>query len=247
MTEHRYGCRRDVRDARDHELTYHAIRLPASVDLRDKSAPVQDQGDLGACTSHGIIGAARDLLIRRGSPDVELSRLALYWQERFEEQSVSEDAGAEIRTGIKCTNANGLALESIWPYDVNRFAETPPGAVYDDGVFRRAITYKRVPVDNQAIKQSLAQRLTVIIGLSLYDSFESDEVARTGVVPIPNLEKESLVGGHCMRVLGYEHGHYIVRNNWAISWGDKGDCYIQESLLSSKKFGSDYWVIQAES
>ena len=250
MTIRRYGCRRDTRDARDeaHAFRPKGIRVPVAVDLRKWCPPVMDQGDLGACTAHGILGALRFLMIKRGMPDVELSRLALYYQERFEEGTTSSDAGAEIRTGIKCVNKNGAALESIWPYDPARFADPLPGSIYDDGAFRRALVYQRVQVGSAPVKQALASGFPVIIGISLYDSFEGDEVAKTGVVPMPNIKKEQLAGGHCMYAVGYGQrpGYFTVRNSWNTDWGDKGDCYIPESMIGSASYGSDYWMIQSE-
>src|SRR4051812_46237253 len=44
-----YGCKRDLKDARDHMFAPRAVRLPSSVDLRPHCPPVMDQGDLGAC------------------------------------------------------------------------------------------------------------------------------------------------------------------------------------------------------
>jgi C1A family cysteine protease len=108
-----------------------------------------------------------------------------------------------------------------------------------------ALSYERVAVDAVHIKTALAQGFPVVIGISLYESFESDAVSHTGVVPMPKLPKEQMIGGHCMYVVGYgqKPGTFTVRNSWASDWGDKGDCYFSEAYLGSPKFGSDYWII----
>lgn len=241
-----YGYRRDIRDARDHLYLPPHITLPAAVDLRPHCPPVMNQGDLGSCTAHGITGALRYCLISKGKPDVPLSRLQLYYDERAVEGSINDDAGAEIRDGIKCANKLGVAHEKLWPYVVRKFKAKPPAAAYTDAVQFQAMTYQRVAVSALAVKSALAQGFPVVIGFSVYDSFESPSAAKTGIIPMPNLKREQLLGGHCVYAVGYgQHAGYITcRNSWDTDWGDKGDFYLPEAFVGSTNFGGDYWTIQ---
>jgi C1A family cysteine protease len=240
-----YGCRRDTRDARDHEFSARAGHLPAAVDLREHCPPVMNQGELGSCTAHGITGALRYLLRKAGRPDVPLSRLQLYFDERVIERSVREDAGAEIRDGIKSAAKIGVGPEKLWPYQVSKFKTKPPMAVYNAATPFNALEYSRVAVDAAHLKTALAAGFPVVIGVSLYSSFDGADVEKTGVVPMPDLMHEQLEGGHCMYVVGYgqKPGYFTVRNSWDTDWGDKGDCYFPEAYLGSTKLGSDYWVV----
>lgn len=70
-TKHRYGWRPDTPDQRD--LLYSVIRkpieenmikLPSSVDLRNLCSKVEDQGNLGSCTSQALVGALEFLEIK---------------------------------------------------------------------------------------------------------------------------------------------------------------------------------------
>src|SRR5262245_22300894 len=127
------GCRRDARDARDRFFGGSARKsLPASVDLRPDCPAVMNQGSLGSCTAHAITGALRYLLMSSGKSDVALSRLQLYYDERALEGTISSDAGAEIRDGIKTAAKNGVGRESLWPYVVSKFRQKPPAPVYKD-------------------------------------------------------------------------------------------------------------------
>lgn len=242
-----YGCRRDTRDARDREFKPRVTKLPAAVDLRQFCPPVMNQGQLGSCTAHGITGALRFLLIKAGKKDMPLARLQLYYDERSVEGTIREDSGAEIRDGIKCAAKLGVAHEGLWPYKISKFKSKPGLAVYRDAVQLEALTYERVVVDTNKVKAALALGFPVVIGLSLYDSFETDDVARTGDVPMPVLDNEQMIGGHCMYVVGYgqRKGTFTVRNSWDTDWGDKGDCYMPEAYIGSTKYGSDYWVIKS--
>lgn len=241
-----YGYRRDARDARDHLFTPAPKALPPSVDLRSHCPPVMDQGELGSCTAHGITGALRFLLLKSGKPDVPLSRLQLYFDERKAEGTISSDAGAEIRDGIKCAGKIGVGHESLWPYKISKFKFAPPAAVYQDAVAFNALSYERVTVNADHVKAALAAGTPVVIGVTLYESFEGAAVERTGIVPMPDLKHEKVAGGHCMYVVGYgqHQGMFTVRNSWAADWGDKGDCYFPESYIGSTRFGGDYWAVR---
>jgi C1A family cysteine protease len=245
MSPARYGYRRDRYDARDRLFHSAAVRLPAAVDLRPHCPPVMDQGELGSCTAHGITGALRYELKLGGAADVALSRLQLYYDERSSEGTVRQDAGAEIRDGIKCAGKIGVGREALWPYQVAKFRSKPPAKVYADAVQFEALSYERVAVGADAIKAALASGFAVVIGVTLYESFESQAVERGGVVPMP-VKGEAVAGGHCMYVVGYGQrpGAFTVRNSWGASWGDKGDCYMPEAYLGSTHYGSDYWVIK---
>lgn len=241
------GCRRDTKDMRDHMFAPRVARLPAAVDLRPHCPPVMDQGDLGSCTANAITGALRYELKRQGGRDAKLSRLQLYYDERVMEGTIASDAGAEIRDGIKSAAKIGVGHETLWPYAISKFAKKPPPGVYKDALKFKALEYQRVEVDAAALKSAIASGHTPVIGVTLYESFESKDVERTGVVPMPGRNEQEL-GGHALYVAGYgqKPGYFTVRNSWAANWGDKGDCYFPESYLGSKLLGSDYWIIMHE-
>ena len=247
----RYGCRRDLRDPRDHEfrLKVPALihTLPPAVDLRPWYPPIMDQGDLGSCTANAITGALRwHIITMGGKPDKPLSRLQLYYDERVIESTVAEDAGAEIRTGIKCVKRNGVAYEELWDYIPKAFKQKPPDLLYKSTQLFGSLQYERLSVSAVALKVALAAGFPVVIGISLFDSFESEEVEKTGIVPMPDIENEGMVGGHAMCAVGYgqKPGCFTVANSWSENWGDGGYCYVPEKYLGSPKFGSDYWVIR---
>jgi len=241
-----YGCIPDYKDHRDHVMQVAAPQtLPPSVDLSRWCPPVMNQESLGSCTAHGVSGCARWHILKRNTTyDFEMSRLQLYYDSRMSEGTVDVDSGAMIRDVIKSVAAKGIGHEELWPYDITKFTQPPPQEVYDDAVQYKALHFSRVPVSVNGLKTALANQHPVVIGISVYDSFESDEVARTGMVPMPG-PNESMIGGHCMYVIGYgqKPDHFTVRNSWGDDWGDKGNCYIPFNFLGSPTYGSDYWII----
>ncbi len=71
------------------------------MDLRPECPSVYDQGQLGSCTGNGIAGAIEFDQKKQGTAEYTPSRLFIYYNERVIEGTVNQDAGAQIRDGIK--------------------------------------------------------------------------------------------------------------------------------------------------
>jgi len=239
------GYRRDARDDRDYRFRAPRVQLPAKVDLRDDMPAVLNQGTLGSCVLNATTVALRYCLQRAGRRAPKLSRLQGYYDVRKAQDTLREDSGCEIRIAIKCASKIGIGRETLWPYKIGSFKQRPPGDVYADAVNFNAMQYRRVAVRAHDVKAAVAAGFPVIIGVTLYQSFDSKSVESTGMVPMPNMDMEPAIGGHAMLVVGYgqRKGRFTVRNSWSRSWGDNGDCYIPEDYIGSPEFGGDYWIV----
>ncbi len=72
-----------------------------------------------------------------------------------------------------------------------------------------------------------------MLGFTVYESFESPQVARTGHVPMPRPGDRAL-GGHAVLAVGYDDARqwFIVRNSWGKGWGMKGYSTLPYAYLS---------------
>ena len=52
------------------------------------------------------------------------------------------------------------------------------------------------------MKTSIYKGNPFVVGIAVYESFESEEVARTGIVPMPS-SGEKMLGGHAIAVMGW--------------------------------------------
>jgi C1A family cysteine protease len=246
MSKRTYGWRADKPDQRDHlyAAPLAGVVLPAKVDLRSGCPPVYDQGQLGSCTANAIAGALEFDQIKQQLPEATPSRLFIYYNERVMEHSVASDAGAEIRDGVKSVNKQGACSELLWSYDISRFAVRPTAQCYNAALQHRSASYQRVPQSLTQMKACLASGSPIIFGFTVYESFESDAVANTGIVPMPGLH-ESVLGGHAVLCVGYDDStqRFIVRNSWG-AWGDGGYCYMPYAYLLSRSLASDFWTIK---
>lgn len=241
----RYGWIREYTDQRDIPFTLTAIRLPTKVSLRDGMPPIYDQGQLGSCTANALAAQLDYMRHKQGEPFITPSRLFIYYNERAVEGTISSDSGAMGRDGIKSLKYQGVCPESEWPYDVAKFARKPLAKCYADAAKYESLTYKRVDHTNlAAIKTALAQGLPVSFGFTVYESFESQEVANSGNMPMPALG-EAVVGGHEVLLIGYDDDKQCVevRNSWSDQWGDSGCFWMPYQYLISN-LCSDFWVIE---
>jgi C1A family cysteine protease len=218
--------------------------------------PVYDQGQLGSCTGNAIAGAMEYESDRQGLRDVVPSRLFIYYNERALEGTVSSDSGAIIRDGIKVVNAQGVCPETMWPYNIGMFTVAPPRRCYVAARKDRLVQYEAVQTLGD-LKDAISSSLAVVFGFTVYESFESSSVARTGVMPMP-ARGDRVVGGHAVVAVGYSDPkkHVIVRNSWGSSWGDAGYFYMPYQYLTGTKsspdsaringahLASDFWALE---
>jgi len=245
--KHKYLLKKDTPDLRDHIFYSSCYKsqehLPVKVDLRSYCSPVVDQETLGSCTANAIVSGLRECFLNKNKQSwVALSRLFLYWEERYLEGTVNEDSGAEIRDGMKVLNEIGVCPEVDWPYDVSTFTNPPTDQNMKEAADYKIGEYHRVTSLEQ-LKAALAQGSPVVIGIQVYESFESDAVAKSGIVPMPNVNREKAFGGHAVLVVGYNDtkSQFIVRNSWGQSWGERGYCYLPYSYYT-QGFVLDCWT-----
>jgi C1A family cysteine protease len=246
---YKYGWKPDRPDFRDYiyELPSTQI-LPTSVDLRSNCPPVYDQGQLGSCTANAIAGALEYDQIKQRETPFTPSRLLIYYDERKMEGTINSDSGAAIRDGVKIVNQQGACPEAEWPYDISQFAVSPPAQCYVDAAKYKAVVYQRIPRSLSLMKSCLASGYPFVLGFTVYDSFESSQVAQTGVMPMPS-PGESVLGGHAVLAVGYDDSKqmWTVRNSWGSSWGAQGYFYMPYAYLLNSGLSSDFWTIRSVS
>jgi len=273
MSDHIYPVKRQNKDKRDVRANVsRLITIPTKVDLRNDAPEVFNQLELGSCSAQ--VGVATMMMLESKAKNVSidqietLSRLFLYYQERLMEGNVNEDSGATMRTICKTLSKVGVCEEKLWPYITNKFTEIPSQEAMNNANNHKVRSYKSLTSLNEIRQYIAVKNLPVMIGMEIYPSFESDEVAKTGLVSLPKKGEENL-GGHAVLVVGYDDnftfsnnnqckvlskivrfvkgnrnkGALIVRNSWSDLWGDKGYFYLPYEFIL-KNFAFDFWTME---
>lgn len=242
-----FGWVPDLPDRRD--ILFGVVRkvvakLPPSVNLVPGCSPIEDQGQLGSCTGNALAGAVEFLEKKDGVPFVDVSRLFIYYNERVIEHSVNSDAGAMIRDGIKTLAKQGACSEKSWPYVISKFKVKPTPTCYKEAAKHQIISYQRILTLDE-MRTCLADGYPFVFGFTVYESFESQQVAKTGVVPMPK-SGERVLGGHAVLAVGYDDKkkRFIVRNSWGTGWGLKGYFTMPYAYLADRNLSDDLWTIR---
>lgn len=247
---HAYGWSPDTPDHRDQVFAAPAptlAALPKKVDLRPHCPKtVYDQGQLGSCTGNAIACAIEFDLMKEGAkPAFTPSRLFIYYNERVMEHTIKSDAGAQIRDGVKSVNKLGAPPEGMWPYDPAKFEDKPSSDAYGAAAKYKLASYQRVARSMSQMKGCLAAGFPFVFGFTVYESFESPEVEKTGVVPMPGTN-ESMLGGHAVLAVGYDDDQqrFIVRNSWGPHWGSHGYFTMPYAYLLDSNLSDDFWTLR---
>ena len=247
-SRHFRGWIPDLPDHRDFlyaDVRPTGVRLPKSVDLRPSMSPVENQGQLGSCTANALAGALEFLEVKSGQSFVDLSRLFIYYNERAIEHSVGSDSGAMIRDGIKTLAAQGVCPEKEWPYVISTFTKKPSAKCYTDAKKHTIQTYHRI-ASLAEMRACLADGYPFVFGFSVYESFESATVAKSGVLNMPK-PGERQVGGHAVCAVGYDDAakRVLVRNSWGPAWGKKGYFTMPYDYVANRNLSDDFWTVRA--
>jgi len=213
-----------------------------------RSGFIYDQGPLGSCTANAFC-LAKKMQNKIANKNVNFlpSRLFFYYQERVIIDTVNEDSGANVIDGLMYTQSNGICSEALWPYVISKFTVKPPPECDVEALKYKISNYSVIPIDKNLltnIKNAIISKKPVLIAVAVYSSFETITVAKTGMVPVPNVGRERLLGGHEMCLIGYDDTKklFTVANSWGSGWGVRGLCYIPYTYLSNPNLAFEFTI-----
>lgn len=250
-----YGWQPSAPDRRDDDYRFvprHGLTgLPAVVDLVTPALPgpfepTWDQLALGSCGPNSFgedivfAGLRQQKLPAMPMP----SRLFIYYVTRSLMGTLNQDSGVDNRTMLKAVAAAGWCDESLCPYDIAAFRNRPSDSAFTQALGRKITLYQPVEQSLDVMRACLAGGDTFIFGFSVYESFESAEVTRTGLVPMPG-RRERQIGGHDVLMVGYDASRKLFkfRNSWGPDWGDHGCGYFPEEYVTNPRLSGDFWTV----
>ena len=204
--------------------------LPPSDYLPLKNVTAYNQGSIGSCTANALCVSVRLQL----SEDISFdpSRMFLYYVTRDLGHLIGQE-GAYLTDAYEAATNYGICGETVWPYHIQIENNRPSSAAYQEAKQNHVTTWGVVtsaPNLINNIKQVLTNKKAVVVGILVYESFESLSTSMTGVVPIPNPQHEGLLGGHAIALVGYDDSKqsFLAINSWGTSWGTSHPVYASE-------------------
>lgn len=225
--------------------------VETKLDLKSKISSIYDQGQLGSCTANAICQA---LKMTKKYPGFEPSRLYLYARERIMENQTYplQDTGANPYDGLQQLCTGGICTELLYPYNISN-APNIPTSDCDTQALNYKINRFGILVPDGAsgqqkvtsIEASIKSGIPVLIGILVYSSFETSTVSVTGTVPMPNIQRDTLLGGHEVLIVGYDRKlqRFILVNSWGSRWGNRGFFTLPYAYVSNPNLTFEFLSI----
>lgn len=223
------------------------INIPDVVDHYTKQSPVKDQKQTSSCTAQSISSALEFLENVESEKFVQLSPLFLYWGERSFEHDTNQDAGALISDGVSIACSTGICAEALFPFEESKVFAKPPLAAFNDSKNHRGLLFHAVAQTENDLEHCLASGNCIVFGITVYSSLESDEVMKTGVVPMP-AATDSELGGHAVLMTAYDRVKrvFTFKNSWGTEVGlphEPGYFTLPYDFVLNPRLASDFFVI----
>lgn len=223
-------------------------QLPQRVDLRKFLTSIETQVG-NSCVANAMAGAYEYLAKRELGDSEDVSRLYIYYNARYIDDSHDEDGGSYMHSAIKGLMEYGACSEQMWPNDEDMINDEPDEDAYTQGGEFCIVEAEAVDTDLQLWKETLADGYPIAFALNTFSNFD-DASRNRGRVPMPkkNARTREEHGWHAMLCVGYSDIDrvFIVRNSWGDEWGHKGYCYIPYDYVMHDEYNAhDSWVIKS--
>ncbi len=218
--------------------------VTTNLDLSAKMDYIYDQGNIGSCVANAASWA-----LKYNKPALSPSRLYVYYYARlFDFQQGDNrpniDDGTTIQQGFRVLNKKGVCTETLYPYITSKQGLQPPKSLDAGALKNRVIQYAPVQQDINYMKNLLKMGYPFVFGIYVYQSFMTNAVTRTGIVPMPQ-SGEILLGGHAITAVGYDDTRQVIKfaNSWGRGWGDRGYGYIPYAYITNGSMCGDIWTM----
>lgn len=222
--------------------------LPERVSLEAYAPTRRNQGRQGSCVAWASAYGARSILYAQQA-NVNPDQAAFSPAFLYNQIGLEGCQGSYILRAMETMNQVGAVPYNDFPYDENDCSTQPQQYQLKKASDFRIKGFNRLSkngddykVDMLAIKQNLAQKAPVVIGMMVGGSFMQPMMGQKVWIPEPSDYEMSGFGGHAMCVIGYddylEGGAFQIMNSWGEEWGEKGIAWVRY-----KDF--DYFVKEA--
>jgi len=231
--------------------------LPTSVDLSQYLPPIGDQGQYGTCVAWATAYNAKSAIeaIKFGLTPSDLQKPGYQMSAKYLFTALPSDKkgadcnGTDFTPALDILLTKGVATKATVPYtNLGNCSETNLDPSWNTDAAKHKIKYYR-KIDNtiNSIKQALADKMPVILGAKLDDSFmqwnsESVYQFATGT------DQVGIHSYHAMCIVGYDNnkgprGAFKVVNSWGSQWGANGFVWVDYNfMINGFSFNQNFFI-----
>lgn len=248
MSKYQYTLHKDEDDERDFPFEQLKMKvkipekLPDSVNLKHLLPKVKNQGSAGKCQSCCFCSA-----VNEDDKGYVPSPIFQYYNIRKTDNTLNDiNAGGTLRGTCKSAVKYGISDEKFWADDNKLWNTEPSNEAYENALLHTNFEYYRTATVSEIkealyIAQKTGKRQFVMLGIKIYESFESDECLKTGIVPMPDIDFEKCFGGHAVLCFAFDSEYLYFFNSWGDESGDKGVFKIKYDIF--EKIYMDSWCV----
>jgi hypothetical protein len=169
----------------------------------------------------------------------------IYYDTCLAEGTAGQDGGvSSAADGCAQMMKLGVAPESLCPFSEELITVAPSPEAYAAGLQHKIGSYSVLETIDD-MKHCLSQGFPFVCGIAIYDSFQSEQVADTGIVPMPTAN-DAIDGGHEVSIVGYNDATqmFILRNSWGADWGLAGYCMIPYAYITNGSLASEFLTVR---
>ena len=224
-----------------------AAAAAANIDLREAWWGIGDQGNTGSCVGWGTADAVlRWHFVKAGRlAKTETLSVRYVWMASKETDqytarpsSFVESDGTWLTAALGIAQKFGVVTDKVLPFQLGGQSQMYTGSAntfYALAAQRRIASYFNLGRNLTAWRNWLATKGPILTRLDVDNAF-MQATATKG--KLDTYTANSGLGGHCVALVGYVSGRFIVRNSWGTGWGDKGfalaaDSYAQPAFTEA--------------
>ena len=236
------------------------IKTRSSSQVTLNTPPVGDQGNLNSCVGWALCYAGASIRLYDNIPDWSVAKCSpsyLFNQHKGSIALVDTTNCDSVSSSILylgyCLTHEGTCSLAQMPYTTN--CNLRPTIADSIDALNKRFTVNAIPQanlnDTSFYKLALRQGWPIVVGMPLYDSFETMWYNPTahGMWNSVDTTAHSLGLGHASCIVGYDDTKdaFKVMNSWGTSGGDAGFYWAKYSVVQQGAFRDAVMVILRDS